>query len=82
MIFFILLVYCICSINVCNVHAHKCMIKISNLVRKVMLLRSNCAVKLKFLDFSADNNGEYTVATLEAGSFSPFARHLWWRLDH
>ena len=38
-----------------------------------MWLRSNCAVKLKFLDFSADSNhepdsnGEYTCATLEAG---------------
>ena len=53
-------------------HAHIYMVKISNLVQKVMLLRSNCALKLKFLDFSADSNhepdsnGEYTGATLEA----------------
>ena len=38
-----------------------------------MLLRSNCAVKSKFLDCLADSNqepdsnGEYTGATLEAG---------------
>ena len=55
-------------------HAHIYMVKISNLVQKVMLLRSNCALKLKFLDFSADSNhepdsncDEYTGATLEAG---------------
>ena len=47
--------------------------KFSNLVIKVMLLRINCAVNLKFLDFSAnsnyepDSNGEHTGATLEAG---------------
>ena len=56
--------------------------KMSNLVRKVMLLRSNCAVKLKVFDFSAesnnepDNNGELTGATLEAGSLSTCAWHL------
>ena len=43
--------------------------KISNLVRKVVLLRSN----FKVLDFSADSihepdsNGDYTSATFEAG---------------
>ena len=66
MIFFILLVFCTCSINVCSASPFsfkgtaKCtyMRKISNLVRKVMLLRSNCAVKLNFLDFSADSNHE------------------------
>ena len=54
-------------------HAQIYMMKISNLVQKVMLLRSNCAIKLKFLDCPADSNqepdsnGEYTGATLEAG---------------
>ena len=69
MIFFILLVYCTCSINVCSELSFSfkgtamCtyMRKISNLVRKVMLLRSNCAVKLKVFDSSADATTSLTA---------------------
>ena len=45
--------------------------------------QQNPNAKLKILDFSADidnepdANGEYTGATLEAGSLSPCAWHLW-----
>ena len=65
-ILFIFLVYCKCPINVCSESSFSfkgtamCtyMRKMSNLVRKVMLLRSNCAVKLKVFDFSAESNNE------------------------